>query len=57
MPVEIRQLIIRSTVGEGGDEAATTAEHGPESLAALKAEILDECKAMLEARLQQMRER
>jgi hypothetical protein len=56
MPIEIRQLVIRSTVGaEVEDERH--ADSAPPSMDALKEEILSECKAWFEARLQQLRER
>jgi flavin reductase (DIM6/NTAB) family NADH-FMN oxidoreductase RutF len=59
MPIEVRQLSIRASVGEPGSGASSSEETltTPEQLQELRAELLAECKAWLEERLQQMRER
>lgn len=56
MPIEVRQLVIKSSVGEASDEGSR-AEASPRSMTALKEEILSECKSWFEAKLQQLRER
>jgi hypothetical protein len=56
MPLEVRQLTIRSSV----DPAPDAEEERPlpeETLERLKAEVLAECKAWLEEKMQRMRER
>ena len=56
MAIEIRELLIRSTVGEA--TPALTAQTGPElSPERLRNEILAECKIWLEEQLQALRER
>ena len=58
MPIEVRQLTIKAQVGQA--EAAAPCEAGParpQSHDELRAELLAECKAWLEERLQQLRER
>lgn len=56
MPIEVRQLIIKSTVGSGPEDFPP-AETAAPSVEALKEEILGECKMWLEEKLQQLRER
>ncbi len=58
MPIEVRQIVIRSTV-EVPLEAAPRPprELGDWSADRLKAETLAECKAWFEEKLQQLRER
>jgi hypothetical protein len=58
MPIEVRQLLIKSTVDASeapppiqGEDAATS------SLDQLREEVLAECKAWMEEKLQQLRER
>lgn len=56
MPIEVRQLVIRSQVAPPDAPAAASAD--PAALpAALRAEILAECRAMIDERLRQRRER
>ncbi|MGC1302615.1 MAG: DUF5908 family protein [Caulobacteraceae bacterium] len=56
MPIEVRQLLIKSTVGEATSAPAsqTAPELSPERL---RNEILAECKTWLEEQLQALRER
>ena len=59
MPIEVRQLTIKAQVGEPAAAAPPQgAQAGPaQSLDELRAELLAECKAWLEDRLLQLRER
>ena len=58
MPIEVRQLLIKSTVA-GSPEAAATRPAEPSAAwrERLREEVLAECKAWIEDRLQRMRER
>ena len=58
MPIEVRQIVIRSTV-EASQGATPPPAHelGIRSAERLKAETLAECKAWFEEKLQQLRER
>ena len=56
MTIQVRQMLIRSTVA-GQPAAAQKAEASHASLERLRAEVLSECKAWMEERLQQARER
>jgi hypothetical protein len=56
MTIEVRQLVVRSNVGE--ESAADAAEDGPPAwVGEVKRELLAECQAWLEDRLKQARER
>ena len=55
MPIEIRQLVIRSTIDS--PPPAAEVPTSPEALDHLRAEILAECKTWFEEKLQQLRER
>jgi len=54
MPVEIRQLLISSSVGSPTPEAG---EPSPERLVQLKAEVLEECRTWLQEQLRLKEER
>jgi len=56
MPIEVRQLLIKSTV-DGTDDPQRAEETSSETLERLREEIIAECKAWFEDKLQQMRER
>ena len=56
MPIEVRQLLIRSTV-EPPQEPRAAEASTPRTLEQLRRDILAECRAMLDERLQQIRER
>jgi len=56
MPIEVRQLLIKSTVDAPAQDQSPQ-EASPETLERLKDEIIAECKAWFEEKLQQMRER
>lgn len=56
MPIEVRQLVIRSTV-ESGREAAFEERRLLEILEQLRREIVTECEVVIEEKLQQLRER
>jgi len=56
MTIEVRQLLIKSTVGRGPAEPAPPAP-ARAGLEELREEILAECKAWMEEKLQQARER
>ncbi len=57
MPIEVRQMLIKSTVES--TPAPTGRDFAPSSAALerLRADILSECKEMLEEKLQSLRER
>ncbi len=60
MPIEVRQLLIKSTVAGPSETAAAAATPAEPSAAwreRLREEVLAECRAWLEDRLQRMRER
>jgi hypothetical protein len=58
MPIEVRQLLIKSTVASAPEgSAARPAEPSAQWRERLREEVLAECKAWLEDRLQRMRER
>jgi hypothetical protein len=58
MPIEVRQLLIKSTVASAPEvSVARAAEPDPQWRERLREEVLSECKAWLEDRLQRMRER
>ncbi len=54
MPIEVRQLIVRSQVDEG---AAPVASVDPRLYEKMRIEILAECKVWFEDRLKQLKER
>lgn len=56
MTIEVRQMLIRSAVASRA-ASETRAELPAAALERLRAEVLAECKAWLEERLQQARER
>jgi hypothetical protein len=56
MPIEVRQLLITSTVTPSNGPAPRDPV-APESLDRLREEILAECKLWLEEKLQNLRER
>ena len=55
MTIEVRQMVIRSSVG--GDAPVQRVEDGQEWRERLREEVLAECKAWLEDRLRRERER
>lgn len=63
MPIEVRQLVIKSSADCCSDPGSDDATDGADGVGAgagsarLRDEILAECKAWMEERLQQMRER
>jgi len=61
MPIEVRQLVIRSTVNPAPSVAASGTAAPTEPSEAwrerLREEVLSECKAWVEDRLQRVRER
>lgn len=58
MTIEVRQMVIRSTVGlERARPETRKAELGPEELARLKEEILGECRRWMAERLRERDER
>lgn len=59
MPIEVRQLLIKSSVAQPADgaPARAAAEPSQQWRDRLREEVLAECKAYLEDRLQRMRER
>jgi hypothetical protein len=56
MTIEVRQMVIRSTVGSDR-EAPAPEPVDREGLDRLRADILAECKAWMEDKLRQARER
>jgi hypothetical protein len=56
MPIEVRQLVIRSTV-DSAQEPAPGDAPDPQALEQLRLDILSECKSMVEEQIQQLRER
>jgi hypothetical protein len=56
MPLEIRQLVIRSTVDPSPDTASPDGRL-PETLEQLRDEILAECESLFDEKLRQLRER
>lgn len=56
MPLEIRQLLIKSTVESFRDSPAPD-EWPLNSLEQLRQDILAECESLLDEKLQQLRER
>jgi hypothetical protein len=58
MTIEVRQLLIKSTVGGGGSDPAPAEDEAPaDRIEQLREELLAECKAWVEDRLQRARER
>lgn len=57
MTIEVRQMVIKSSVGPDAALPQDQAALDPEALAELKQEILSECRAWLLEQLQQQRER
>lgn len=58
MTIEVRQMVIRSTVGvERTRPEPRRTELGPEELARLKEEILAECRRWMAERLREREER
>lgn len=58
MTIEVRQMVIRSTVGlERTRAEPRRTELGPEELARLKEEILAECRRWMVERLREREER
>lgn len=57
MTIEVRQMVIKSSVGPDDARPQDQAALDPEALAELKQEILNECRAWLQEQLQQQRER
>ena len=57
MTIEVRQMVIKSSVGPEEARPQDQVALDPETLAALKQEILNECRAWLQEQLQQQRER
>lgn len=57
MPIEVRQLLIKSTVASAPPAAATAAEPNGAWRERLREELMAECKAWVEDRLQRARER
>ncbi len=58
MTIEVHQLLIRSQVGASGDDAELPRGELPAAeLERLREQVLAECKAWLNERLQDMRER
>ncbi|WP_293905383.1 DUF5908 family protein [Phenylobacterium sp.] len=55
MTIEVRQMLIKSTVG--GASAPAQPQDDREGLDRLREDILAECKAWMEDKLQQARER
>lgn len=57
MTIEVRQLLIKSTVGGGSEPAPATDDAPADRIEQLREELLAECKAWVEDRLQRARER
>ena len=57
MPIEVRQLVIKSSVAPGAEAGPAPAEPSHQWRERLREELLAECRAYLEDRLQRMRER
>lgn len=53
MPVEIRELVIKAVVVEGSSQS----QKALHAMAALKREIVEECRAQLERMVQPMSDR
>ena len=58
MSIEVRQLVIKSTlVGEGHERERERAQLAREDLDALKREVLEQCRELLEQSLENKQER
>ena len=56
MPVEVRQMLVKSTVQREPDDAEEKSPHPPD-LEELKAEVLAECRQLILDTLRERRER
>ncbi len=57
MPIEIKELIIRSTIRHGDDEPEAAGQLGPEAVQELKDAIVRECLQKVNQLLKQRKER
>jgi hypothetical protein len=57
MPIEVKQLVVRGEIQRAKNESAERDEYRAVDVDALKAELLEVCRRMLEDALRQSRER
>jgi hypothetical protein len=57
MTIELRQLVVKSTVEDEDKRSFNTAGGCPQEMAQIKEEIMAECRTWVLAQLQQLRER
>lgn len=57
MTIEVRQMVVKSTVEDDDKRQFNAAGGCPQELEQVKEEILNECRAWLAEQLQQLRER
>lgn len=57
MTIEVRQMVVKSTVEDDDKRQFNVAAGCPQELEQVKEEIMTECRAWLAEQLQQLRER